>query len=283
MIAHEFSYYRPDTLAEALALPSELGEGRRKAYWYAGGTEIVSRARMHTIQPDAVIDIKALPECGGVAIRGDNLHMGACATLSQVAESGLFPMLGETVARIADHTNQCKITLGGNLAGTIPYREAALPLLIADARAQVASALGNRCVPLRSIFDGRLRLEEQELLLFLDIPEPATRWPFVHEKLVRADKMDYPLFTLVAAKDDAGWIRLALSGLCDGPLRDAGMEDALNDPRTAVELRVKAAMERIPAPVLGDHLGSAAYRLFRLELALLDTIHHLEGQEDAKA
>lgn len=283
MIAHEFCYYRPDTLAEALTLRGEMEKTGRRAFWYAGGTEVLSMARMEAIQPDAVIDLKALPECGGVALREGRLHVGACATLSQVTESGLFPMLGQTVARIADHTNQCKITVGGNLAGTIQYREASLPLLIADAQAEITSTRGTRSVSLPSVFDGRLRLDGSELLLSLSMPGAAAKWPFVHEKLVRADKMDYPLCTVVVAKDDAGFLRLALSGLCDAPLRDQGMEAALNDPQKAVEQRVKAAMKRIPAPVLDDHVGSAAYRLFRLEGALCDAVHALEGEQNAKA
>lgn len=211
------------------------------------------------------------------------MHFGACATLGRVAESGVFPLLGQTVSRIADHTNQCKITLGGNLAGTIRYREASLPLWIADAQAQLAGPQGLWSVPFDSVFDGRLRLEAQALLLSFSIPEPAAKWPFVHYKFVRADKIDYPLFTLVAARDDNGLIRLALSGVCCAPLRNADMEAAINDRKGTVEQRAQAAIERLPGPVLDDHLGSAEYRLFRLGLALRDAIDTLEGHSDAKA
>lgn len=283
MIAHDFAYYRPETLAEALALRHALDDSGRQAFWYAGGTEILSMARANAIQPGAVIDLKALPEGSGLALHGGTLHLGAWITLNQVTESRLFPLLGQTVARIADHTNQCKITLGGNLAGAIRYREAALPLLIADAQAHFASLQGQRTVPLADVFCGRLQPEAAGLLLGFNVPEPATKWPFVHEKLVHADKIDYPLFTLAAARDENGRIRLALSGLCDAPFRDGGMEAALNDPQAPVAQRVRAAIERLPAPVLDDTLGSAAYRLFRLELALGDALRALEGEHNAPA
>lgn len=296
MIPFAFTYYRPATLGEALSLK----QAQPRALWYAGGTEIISMARVGSIRPAAVIDIKALPELRGLEVRSSKLqngrpqegklHMGACLTLSQIAESGLFPLLGQTISRIADHTNQCKITLGGNLAGTIRYREASLPLLLMDATAQVADSsqmpYGNspaldgsnvRTLPFRDIFTGRLCLPPEALLLSVEVDESCTRWPFAHFKCVRADKIDYPLFTLAAAKDDVGALRFAFSGLWEAPQRSMAMEQALHSTGGSLDARIDAMLEALPSPPLTDTLGSSAYRLFRLRAALKDAIQELEA------
>lgn len=277
MIPFEFAYHRPATLKEAMALKQRLDSEKQNALWYAGGTEIISMARVGSIRPRAVIDVKALPEMRALSQAEGLIRLGAAFTLTQVAESGLFPLLSQTVSRIADHTNQCKITLGGNLAGTIHYREAALPLLLADAKAQVAMGQKVETLPLVQLFDGALRLPPAGLLLSAELPARAASWPFVHFKCVRGDKIDYPLFTLAAAKDDAGLLRAGFSGLCAAPFRHAPLEKALNDRSNPPEKRAEAALTRLPSPVLEDGLGSGAYRLFRAKLALEDAISALEG------
>ena len=59
--------------------------------------------------------------------------LGAALTLTTIRA-----LLSLAAGRIADHTIQCKLTLGGNLAGTIHYHETLLPLLLADAVIHIA-------------------------------------------------------------------------------------------------------------------------------------------------
>jgi CO/xanthine dehydrogenase FAD-binding subunit len=133
MIAFDFDYYLPDTLQEATSLYLSLQSAGKKPLYYGGGTEIISMARLDSIQPGAVIHIKKIPELREIGLNGTRIIFGAALTLDEVARSGLFPLLGLAAGRIADHTIQLKLTLGGNLAGTIIYHETMLPLLLADA------------------------------------------------------------------------------------------------------------------------------------------------------
>ena len=68
--------------------------------------------------------------------------MALAVTLTNIAEKNYFPLLSLAVKRIADHTIQDKITLGGNLLGTIIYKEAILPLLLSNSRVVIQ---GNVC------------------------------------------------------------------------------------------------------------------------------------------
>jgi len=129
VIAHDFEYYKPEFLEEALEIYRVLESEGKKPVYYGGGTEIITMARVNNFFTKAVIDIKGIPECRKMEFEGDQLVIGAGVTLTDIGESGLFPMLGAAGGRIADHSVQGKITLGGNIAGTIIYHEAILPLL----------------------------------------------------------------------------------------------------------------------------------------------------------
>ena len=116
MIPCDFDYYLPDTWQEAVDIFHSLKAEGKNPLYYGGGTKIISMARVSSIRPDAVIDIKKIPECQSFGTDGSKLFFGAALTLTTIRESGLYPLLSHAAGRIADHTVQCKLTLGGNLA-----------------------------------------------------------------------------------------------------------------------------------------------------------------------
>lgn len=113
MIPFDFQYYRPGTIESAVQNYQTLAHHGKKPMYYGGGTEIISMARMGNISAGAIIDIKDIPECNILEIQEDYLVIGAGITLTQIHESNLFPLLAQAGARVADHTIQNKITLGG--------------------------------------------------------------------------------------------------------------------------------------------------------------------------
>mgnify|MGYP001037424258 FL=1 len=271
MIPFDFDYYKPDTLLEAIDLFQDLSEQGKMPMYYGGGTEIISMARANSIYTGAVIDIKGIPECCEFGFSGSNLVIGSAITLTKIVESNLFPMLGITIGRIADHTIQGKITLGGNLAGTVIYRESVLPLLISESQVVIAGNYGTRQAPISELFDGRMRREPGELIVKLIIDSTYTNLPFFHRKTTKIDKIDYPLVTVVAMKKDDR-ILAGFSGLCDHPFRSIEMEDSLNEKGLTREVRIKNAMSHIPAPVQEDIHGSGNYRRFVLNNILMDVL-----------
>ncbi len=272
MIPCNFDYYRPESLQE---LEQAIREAPRPFQFLAGGTEIITLAQAGEIAPKAVIDLKAIPACNSLAMENGSLHMGAALTLTQAAVSGLFPLLGSVARRISDHTNQCAITLGGNICGAIIYREAVLPLLLADARAGFFRK--GRVVEqkLADCFCGRLQREEETALLYLCVEQKYLTMPYLHVKKVKNEKIDYPLFTLAALKAPQG-VRLAISGLCSFPfLAECA---ALNDQSRTPGQRAEATLKSLPEPPRTDRIASGAWRAFLLKQALEDTIAELEGK-----
>lgn len=261
MIAHDFIYCRPNTLQEAAEAFCDFQARGETALYYGGGSEIITLCRAGSIRPDAVIDIKRIPECTKLSMEGQTLYIGSACTLSQISMSGLFPLLGLSCGRIADHTNQCRITLGGNLCGTILYRETCLPLLLADAEITLWGAAAQRRVPLRTVFEGRLLLEPGELVAGLHVPVWALSARHFHIKRTANEKIDYPLVSVAALCRD-GRLRLGFSGICSAAFRSNSIEEIVNDRAKPIEQRVGLASAMLPEPPYSDGEGSGEYRLF---------------------
>lgn len=275
MIPFDFEYHRPDTAKQASETFMQLRKERRDPYYYGGGTEILTMSRLNQITPKAVVDLKAIPETRALEQKGDDLVLGANRTLAELCEADVWPLMSAVAGRVADHTTRCKITLGGHIAGQIEYHEALLPLLLADAKAVVSGPGGTDTRPLTSLFQKALSLEEGAFILQVEVPSAATRQKHASEKRTRLDWVDYPLVT-VAAQKDAGGIRVAFSGVCAFPFRSEAVERDLNAPKKDRRSRIEAALAHLPAPIVDDLHGSAAYRRFILADTLDSILKQLE-------
>lgn len=261
MISCDFIYCRPNTVNEVEKAVGRFQKENKQFAFYSGGSEIITMCRAGSIHPDAIIDIKKIPECTVLSKENGYLTIGAACTLNQIKESKQFPLLGLACGRIADHTNQCRITLGGNLCGTIIYRETSLPLLLVDAEVTTSSANGISRVPFASIFDGRVQLQEGEWIVQLHIPEWALTARHAHIKKTTQEKIDYPLVNVTAIWKEEE-LRTAFSGLCSRPFRSEAIELVLNDRALSPYERAQKAAELLPEPAHQDVEGSADYRLF---------------------
>jgi len=277
MIPFDFEYYRPSSVKEAADVYQALqAQGKQPMYW-SGGTEIITMARLNEDRPGAVVDLKAIPECNVMEYRENDLIIGGCVTLSAITGSNLFPLLGRAARGVADQTSRNKITLGGNLCGRIYYREAVLPLLVADSRLVIAGKGGVREAAIHEVFRGQIRLEPGEFLLQAVTDRDFVSLPSVHVKKRQIGNVGYPLVTLVAVKKGSR-IRAAFSGVCGFPFRSASIEQVLNTPGLSAEERARQAAGRLPAPPLTNTEGTADYRLFLFKQTVKDAIHALEGR-----
>ncbi len=274
MIPFPFTYWQPQTLqAAADAFKDCTGRGEKPLY-YTGGTEIITMGRVSSLTFDAVIDLKGIPELFGLKREGSRLILGAAETLNSIACWNAFPLLTQCGARVADHTAQCKITLGGNIAGTIIYHEAVLPLLLANATAELYGLNSKRSVEISTLFSPGLNLMPGEFFVRFSLDEGKACLPFAHAKYVDSEKIGYPLFTLAAVREKDG-IDVAVSGLYPYPVKlQFPPPETTSDPNQ-IEKQLSGQLQGQP---LSDVLGSGEYRLFRLKAALLDMMAELKGE-----
>lgn len=261
MIPFNFIYCRPESLKEVADIFCRLKDEGKNPLYYGGGSEIITMSRAGAIHPGAVIDIKNIPECTILNIDNDWLNIGACCTLNQVKESKLFPLLGLAIGRIADHTNQCRTTLGGNLCGTIIYRESSLPLLLSDAEITFNGKSGLRTEALETVFNKKIQMNPDEFIVNIHVPKWSLNAKHFHIKRTRNEKIDYPLVSVAAIIKD-NYLRTAFSGICSYPFRSKQIEAILNDKSKPCSERVHKAAELLPEPPHSDGEGSGEYRLF---------------------
>lgn len=282
MIPFDFEYYRPESIDIAIDTFKQLDAAGKQPMYYGGGTEIISMGRMNNLKTGAVIDLKDIADCKVMEFRLDQLVIGSSVTLTQIHEANLFPLLAQAGARIADHTIQNKITLGGNLCGTIIYKEAVLPLLLADSLASIAGPGGERTIPIDSIFKERMQLDKGEFVVQIKTEKQYLSYPYVHVKQTKQDKINYPLVT-ICAMSVGGGIRFAFSGVCDFPFRSTAMESELNNHALTLEERIDKATQLTPGPIPTNLEGSAEYRKFIMKGLLNSIINRLEGSNVSNA
>jgi xanthine dehydrogenase YagS FAD-binding subunit len=84
----------------------------------AGGTELLNWMRIGVSEPRAVVDIGRLPLGGEIRLAGDVVHVGALATLNDVAAHELvrdrFPVLRQAIHKSASAQLRNLATIGGN-------------------------------------------------------------------------------------------------------------------------------------------------------------------------
>lgn len=276
MIPIDFIYVRPDSLGEAADVYSQMQTEGIIPVYYGGGSEIITMSRSGSISPGAVIDIKSIPECNAMELLPDKLIIGAANTLNMIKESKRFPLLGTACGRIADHTNQCRITLGGNLCGTIIYRETSLPLMLSDADVLLYGPAGARTCAFNTVFSRRMQLNSGEFVAQVHIPVWALGAHYIHVKRTAQEKIDYPLVNVTAIRK-GDEIRAAFSGLCAFPFRSAEIERALNDRNLSVQARVDSVQAMLPEEAHTDVEGSGAYRLFVFKNIILNLLEEWDN------
>ncbi|WP_455662135.1 FAD binding domain-containing protein [Pradoshia sp.] len=274
MIAHDFDYYEPVKIEESVQLYRNLKEAGKAPYYFSGGTEIITLGRLNLVKPDAIIDIKKIPECNQFGFDQDHLFIGAALRLNEFERNRSFPLLSSVAKEIADHTSNNTITVGGNICGQIYYREAVLPFLLADSICITAGNSGLKMRNINDMFDQHLLLEDGELLVSLATKKEYVKAKSISIKIRQQWNTGYPLVT-VAALNIEGFIRVAFSGVCPFPFRSESMEQILNDRNVSLKERIAAALQKIPDPVLDDIEGSKTYRLFVLKDILTKIVKKL--------
>ncbi|TWJ14184.1 FAD binding domain-containing protein [Geobacter argillaceus] len=112
----KFEHFEPRMLSEACQL---LKDFAGKAAVIAGGTDLVVRMKYGVATPECLINLKKVEGLSSISSVGENLHVGALATLTQVRCSDLvqerYPILAEAALAVGAAQLQNMGTIGGNI------------------------------------------------------------------------------------------------------------------------------------------------------------------------
>jgi CO/xanthine dehydrogenase FAD-binding subunit len=245
-------YDRPETLAEALEL---LGEG---AIPLAGGTDVVPLRRSGAIAPDALVDVKRLPELRGIESRS----VGAGETFDAIASAGELAAAVRDGARVVGGwQTRVRATVGGNVCRSSPAGDSLCGLLVHGAELELVSRAGARRVPIARFFTGPghnvRRAEELLVRIRFDAPTGGS----AYERFTYRRWMDLAVVGVAArvAVEDGRCVEaaVAIGGVAPTPLLVPEAKAALvaDEREAALDAIVEAA-----SPI-DDVRGTRAHRL----------------------
>ena len=225
----------------------------------AGGTDVYVALNFGTTQRRRFLDIWALDELRGIAVRGDTLVIGALASYTSIVRSPLvsarLPMLVDAARQIGGVQIQNRGTLGGNLANASPAGDS-LPVLAAvDAVVVLQSADAQRRVPVTGFFTGYRAtvMRPDELIVAVEIP-PVEGRQWFRKVGTRAAQA---ISKIVAAGVRGPAPRIAFGSVAPTVVRAPATERALADGAPIDAAIAVLAGEIAP---IDDVRSTAAYR-----------------------
>jgi xanthine dehydrogenase FAD-binding subunit len=169
----ELEYHAAHDLKEALELAGRFGPRKR---FMAGGTDVLVRLKEGLIKEDIIVDLSRLAELRYVREEAGIVHIGACASHTEVSRSEIVLRHGSALAMAASKVGGPQIrnmgTIGGNVANASPAGDTIPALVVLDATVSIASMRGTREVPVIDFFTGpgRSVLSPDELVTEVHFP-----------------------------------------------------------------------------------------------------------------
>ncbi len=194
----------PETVDEACRLLAEAEASGQAASVLAGGTDfVVDRHLMDVSRAkalDLVVDVTGIRSLTEIETKrsGDEtrLVLGGGVTYwalrNDARVTAAIPMLGRMARDVGAVQIQTRGTLAGNLATASPAADGVAALMALDARVILASARGEREVPVQDFFTGYRKtvMARGELIRAVDVRVPTAgarvQWQKVGTRLAQA-------------------------------------------------------------------------------------------------
>jgi CO/xanthine dehydrogenase FAD-binding subunit len=270
VIAKEFSYERPATLAEAARI---LAGHPGSARVLAGGTDLIAWLRDDAVAPDLVVDIKAIPDLRGLRLEDDTLHIGSLVTFSDLIHSETVaaraPLLAEMAETVASTGIRNRATLVGNICSAVPSCDAAPVLLGYDTTVHLVGPEGTRSVDINDWFVGlrKTARTDDEIVSHLTIEVPTHGGVYVKLMRYAGEDLAQAAVGIVAYPGDE--YRVAFGAVAPTPFRSTRIEEALRGKPLSDELIAEVvAMVKDEISPITDIRATAAYRTRMTEVML---------------
>lgn len=261
MIANNFEYAKPASLAEALNL---LADGSAKAL--AGGMSLIPMMKLRLASPEKLVDLSGVPNLAAISESGGTIRIGATATHYAIESSPVCrakcPLIAETAASIGDVQVRNCGTLGGAAAHADPSADYPAALLALEAKFLVASKSGTRTVEARDLFVDALTtsLEPGELIQEIQLPSDDSGTGTCYKKVYQPASGYATVGIAVRVSKSGGKIsfaRVGVTGLAAKAFRAREVEDALVAGKSSAEA---AALVTNGVDANSDIHASADYR-----------------------
>lgn len=268
MIPPTFDYHAPESMAQALGLLDELGEG---AKILSGGQSLLPLLKLRLGTVDHLIDIGRIPGLEYIHESDGYLKIGGATRESALERSTViqskYPILLETAAVIADPLVRNRATVGGNLAHGDPANDHPATMLAVRAEIVATGRGGQRVIPVDEFFTGLFStaLAPNEILTEIRVPIPQPRSGGAYRKLERkvGDYAAAAAAVQVTLGDDGhvSAVGIGLTNAGPAPLRAQAAEEYLTGETPSEEVIAETAKRAAAvAEPSADHRGSVEYK-----------------------
>ena len=216
-------YLEPTTVSEVCTLLAEHGDGAKVV---AGGQSMTILLRNGLIQPSHLISIQHVSGLEDITASDEGVKIGAKVTLDRLSGIGethpTLRALNDAINEVADQQIRNFATLGGAICEAHPASDITAVLSTLNASVKLASADGERVVPIRDFVTDAFATAAQPGELLTEVVVPSfdlTSAAATHRRFVlRAG--DYPVVGVGAfvSLDGAGGCQDAriIIGNCSG-------------------------------------------------------------------
>lgn len=275
MISKDFVYIKPDNLKEAYEAYKNFEQKGLSSYYLSGGTEIVTFTRKGVLNPDVLIDLKKIKECSDIYFDNDNLIIGSSVPLNNLIDSNYSKIFSKSTRFIADRTTRNRITVGGNIVGQLPYREAVLPMLILDAKVRIFGSDGLKEENINQIFDKNLKINKGDIVVQFVIKKDYLNLDFYYDRKVFYSRVDYPIISILFVKDEK--LKMAITGAFSFPIRDFESEEILNRDDLDFNKKIENLVQKFLPLFKSDFRSSKEYRIELFKIILSDALKYFGG------
>jgi carbon-monoxide dehydrogenase medium subunit len=266
---HDFEYFAPKTLKEALAL---LDKYQDDCKVICGGQSLLVLMRQGLVAPPYMIDIKGISELSYIKDEKDGLKIGAITTHRAIEKSAVikkkYPVLAKMETRLASIQTRNWGTIGGNVCHGDPAGDP-MPVLIAlGATMTMTGSKGKRSMPAEdfSLDYFETALEPGELLTEISLPPVPAKTGSAYYKfnVIESDLATLSVaatVTLGAGDGVCQDIRIALGASAPTPIRPKKAEAILKGKKITDALLAQAGEAAVTeADPISDIYASEEYR-----------------------
>ncbi len=262
-----FEIHQPHSVEQASQWLDDWGE---EAALYAGGTELLLLLKEDLVHYPHLIDLKTVPGLADVELDEDHnvLSFGPLTTHRMLEKSQVVqeraPLLAEVESMVANVRVRAAGTVGGNLCFAEPHSDPATLLLAWGADLELASAQGQRRVPVDDFFLGLFStsLEHNEVLTQIRLPLLPAGAGGGYQKFGIHERPTATVAAILALDEGVvEWARFAVGSVGPRPIRCRQAEALLEGRPAGGELFAEAsAIASDEVDPIDDLYGSSEYK-----------------------
>lgn len=262
-------YESPVTTRDAVGL---LAKEKGAAYVLAGGTDLLVRLKMGSVEPALVVDIKRIPDMTAIKATKAAFRIGAGVSGAQIGRDKAlrkaWPGLVEAAQLIGSDQVQGRCTISGNLCNASPAADSVPAMVAAKAKAVIAGKGGRRKLPVEDVIlgPGRTALKQGELIEAIEVPRPKPRTGDAYLRFTPRTEMDIAVvgvgISLTLERGKVKAARVCLGAVAPTPvLVPAAAKALVGSKLEAPALAAMGAACSAACNPIDDKRGTAAYRI----------------------